>query len=213
MRSIVAPTLGALLSLGFISQLSATTTKEMRSSQPTTPANASSLSVPKPPTGWIELKAVEPVELLWIHQITPKPVSESSLFSIQVHSTQDAKIRKLRTDLEAWQSTKRAPDLAPLQVVRESLESFELRESGLRESGLLDSMPQGSMPLRCLSFRATGKTNTGGEQPWRQTWCFTSQQSAIVAVERGQDRISTRERLQMLEHQAALLQTQAQGSK
>ncbi|GEM_PF-6722353 len=161
----------------------------------------------QPPTGWIELKAIAPVQRLWIHQVTSRIVADSSLFAIQAHSARDEKILKLKRQLEAWHSANTVPDLSPLQVDGASLEAFELRESAVsgttKSSQSKDSAPQ-TCETCCYTFRASSNTPNRPPTAWRQTWCFTPQSKALVAIERGADRISARERLQLLELESTL---------
>lgn len=177
----------------------------------------STVATLQPPTGWIELKAVAPVQRLWIHQVTSRSVADSSLFAIQAHSARDEKIIKLKRQLELWQSAKTIPDLSPLQVDGTSLEAFELREPAGKNSGPMsstkDSASTNSATLPCstccYTFRASSSAQNRAPTAWRQTWCFTSQNKALVAIERGSDRISVRERLQLLEHEATLQHSSA----
>jgi hypothetical protein len=166
----------------------------------------------QPPTGWIELKAIAPVQRLWIHQVTSRSVADSSLFAIQAHSARDEKILKLKRQLEAWHSANTVPDLSPLQVDGASLEAFELREPATaaptKSTQSKDSATESSTALSCATccytFRASSNTPNRPPTAWRQTWCFTSRSKALVAIERGTDRISARERLQLLELESTL---------
>jgi hypothetical protein len=136
-----------------------------------------------PPLGWAELRALAPNRVLWIHQVSPTPVSQSALVAVQIHDATDPKIQSLQREIELWKASGRVPELSPLKVIADSREEFVLKKNQ-------DKLP-------CTSFAAVDEQSNR----WRQTWCFTQKNQALASIERGEEQISERVRLSLLEEQ------------